>query len=85
MKQHKHAKMLGICVHHIQQAKDTINRFKVKAQAGFKVKAQAAIAECSTENERGHDIQVSIDARPLTRSSGQKWWKTHPQPTYQKL
>jgi ribonuclease HI len=35
MKRHKHAKVLEIIIHHIQQSNDTIYLYKVKAHAGI--------------------------------------------------
>jgi len=75
MKRHKHAKLLGIIVHHVQQSKDTINLYKVKAHAGILGNECAvATAKCSAENESVHDIQINTDAHPHSSISGQQGW-----------
>jgi hypothetical protein len=67
MKRHKHAKLLKSTVHHIQLSKDTIHFYKVKAHAGILgiECADVLTANCSAENQNGHDIHmINTDAHP---------------------
>jgi hypothetical protein len=65
MKRHEHAKLVETIVHHLQQYKDTIHIYKVKAHAGILGnKCADAIAKCSAENYSGHDIHINTDIHP---------------------
>jgi len=65
MKWHKHANLLESTVHHIQQSKDTIHLYRVKAHAGILGNECAdAIAKRFAENPSGHDIHINTNAHP---------------------
>jgi ribonuclease HI len=72
MKRHEHhdAKLLKTIVHHIKLSKDNIHVYKVRAHAGILGNESAdAIAKCSAENQRGHDIHINTDAHPHSSRS----------------